>query len=97
MQCLRFRFTHMVIRLIQRQDDAELQLFTHPAKIGEHLAGERFEVRLQQMIIFLHCPHYFRRRQIQFSQPLSGAAYRFKEMQPAVGFLKRSRRSAGGN
>ena len=97
MKRLRFRLAHMIIRLIQRQYDAELHLFAHPTKAGERLARERFQVRLQQVIVLLQCSHHFRRRQIQLRQPLSGSANRFKELQTPLAGLERSRRRAGGN
>src|SRR5712671_3902925 len=91
---LGFGLPHLVIGIIQGQDDAEVELLADPLEVCVFLRQQRYQERRQQPVIFLERFKDGAGRQIQLGQAAAVILDLFDEMQGRFSLRKNARRSA---
>ena len=89
---LRFRFADLIIGVVQRQNDAKMQLLADPLKVGVLVRQQRHQQRRQQLIVFLQRFQNRAGRQIQLGQTASVILHLLDEMQRSFPLRQNARR-----
>ena len=77
---LGFGLTHLIIRVIQRQDDAELQLLAGPAEVFVLVGIGKDQDRIEDSIVFAQRAHDARRWHIQLGKTAAAVLDQLEEI-----------------
>ena len=78
---LRFGLADLIIGVVQRQDDAEMELLADPLKIGVLVRHQRHQQRRQQPVVFLERFENRAGRQIQLGRAAAVVFHLLDELQ----------------
>src|SRR5689334_13431777 len=94
---LGFGLAHLVVRVVQSQDDAELQLGASPSEILVFIRIRKHEDRVEDAVIFAERAHDAGRRHIELCQAASAVLDQLEEVVGGTALREDTSRSAGCN